>query len=59
MKCAESGDCVFDGEKVKVISFDFKKDAFQKNDELVIFGEKRWGSNIKQIMKYLVLRYAS
>lgn len=57
MKCAESGDSVIDEEKVRVISYDFKKGAFQKDNELLISGEKTWGNSLKDIGKYLTLRY--
>ena len=55
-KCAEAAGLVFDEEKVEVKSYDFKTGSFQRNDRLVIIGDKRWGTNIKQIMKYLTLR---
>jgi len=56
VRCAEAGGLVFDEEKVQVKSYDFRTDSFQRNDRLVIIGDKRWGTNIKQIMKYLTLR---
>jgi hypothetical protein len=57
--CAVSGSFVFDEEKVKVASYDFKTGAFQNDDELIIHGDKRWGSNMKHLIKYFVLRYVS
>lgn len=57
MKCAGSDGGVFDERLVKVISYDFKAKSFQKDDDLVILGARRWGSNPKAVMKYLVLRY--
>ena len=31
----------------------------QRDDELVVIGEKEWGTNPKAILKYLVLRYGA
>jgi hypothetical protein len=59
MKCAEHGGGEIDESKVDVKSWDFEKGRFQRGDELVILGEKEWGSNPKAILKYLVLRYGS
>jgi hypothetical protein len=57
MKCAESGGGIIDEGFVKVISYDFKTKSFQKDEDLVIIGERKWGNNPKAILKYLVLRY--
>lgn len=57
VKCAEAGGGMFDEKHVKVESYDFKKRLLQKDDELVIRGNKTWGYSPKAIMKYLVLRY--
>lgn len=57
LKCAKTGDFIFDEEKVQVVSYDFEAEALQKDDKLVILGDKKWGSNFKQILKYFVLRY--
>ena len=56
-KCAEAGGGIFDEKHVKVMSYDFKTKAIQKDDELVIIGDKKWGNNVKALMKYLALRY--
>ena len=56
VKCAEAGAGIFDERHVKVESYDFKKRSLQKDDELVIIGEKTWGTNPKALLKYLVLR---
>jgi hypothetical protein len=40
-----------------VKSYDFKAGQMQKDDELVVIGEKEWGRSPKQILKYLALRY--
>jgi hypothetical protein len=57
MKCAEHGGGEIDESKVAVKSWDFGKGRFQRDDELVILGEKEWGNNPKMILKYLVFRY--
>jgi hypothetical protein len=59
VKCAESGGGVFDEKYVEIKSYDFKTKALQKDTELVIIGDKKWGNNIKQIVKYFVLRFLS
>ena len=56
--CADQGGGEFDERKVAVKSYDFKTGRMQNDDELVVLGEKEWGSNPKAILKYLVLRYA-
>jgi len=57
MKCAEHGGGIFDEQLVGVKSYDFNTNSFQKDDELEIIGEKKWGTHIKTIMKYFVLKY--
>jgi len=57
VKCAESSGGVLDENRVEVKSYDFKRKAFQKNEELVISAPTHWGSNPKAILKYLLLRY--
>ena len=57
MKCTEEGAGIFDEGNVKVVSYDFEKRALQDDSELVVMGEKEWGSNPKTIMKYLLLKY--
>lgn len=57
VKCAEADAGIFDERHVKVESYDFKKRSLQKDDELVIIGEKTWGTNPKALLKYLVVRY--
>ena len=56
-KCAEAGAGVLDEKHIRVKSYDFETKALQKDDELVVLGEKTWGTNPKGILKYLVLRY--
>ncbi len=57
VKCAEHGGGVFDERYVKVESFDFETKSAQRDEDLVVHGEKTWGTNPKAIMKYLYLRY--
>jgi hypothetical protein len=57
--CADHGGGEFEERKVAVKSYDLKTGRMQKDDELVVLGEKEWGSNPKAILKYLVLRYGS
>ena len=57
--CADHGGGIFDERKVAVKSWDFSTGRFQEDDELVITGEKKWGSNPKAILKYLAMRYSS
>jgi len=57
MKCAEHGGGIFDEQFVGIKSYDPNSNSFQKDDKLEIIGEKKWGSNIKTIMKYFLLRY--
>ena len=56
-KCADEGGGIFDERFVEIISYDFKTKALQKEDDLMIIGDKSWGNNLKNILKYLVLRY--
>jgi hypothetical protein len=53
-KCAEAGGCILDESRIEVKSFDFKSQSPKK--DWLIKGEIEWGSNIKQIMKYLYFR---
>lgn len=57
VKCAEKGGGIFDEKHIAVKSYDFKTKAFQKDDNLVVIGEKDWGTHLKSILKYLVMRY--
>jgi hypothetical protein len=55
--CAEHGGGNFDESEVAVKSFDLATGRMQSDDELVVVGEKSWGTNPKAILKYLVLRF--
>jgi len=59
LKCAESGECIFDEAAVQIISYDFKKKTIQENEDLNIYGDELWGRGIKDILKYTYLRYFS
>lgn len=55
--CAEKGGGIFDEKHVAVKSYDFNTKAFQDDSNLVVIGEKKWGTNIKSLLKYLALRF--
>jgi hypothetical protein len=55
-ECAVVGGGIFDESLVAVKSYDLKEKAFQQDDDLVVIGKKDWGTNIKALLKYLVLR---
>jgi len=56
VKCAEHGGGFIDEKNVAVKSYDFKTKSFQTDDDLEIIGDTTWGSNLKTLMKYLMLR---
>jgi hypothetical protein len=56
-KCAEKDGGVFDEDYVKVMSYDLGVKRIQRDDELMITGEKTWGGKPKMVLKYLALRY--
>lgn len=56
-KCAKEGGGIFDEKYVAVKSYDFERKRFQNDSDLVIKSEKKWGNNIKSILKYLILRF--
>jgi hypothetical protein len=56
-KCADIGDWVFDESKVEIRSWDFKEKRLQDDDELVVMGERYWGSNLKALTKYAIMRW--
>ncbi len=55
--CAKVGGGIYDESKVEIVAYDFKKGDLMKDNELMIFGDKVWGSNFKLIMKYFAQRY--
>ncbi|MDF1537250.1 MAG: hypothetical protein P1S46_12325, partial [bacterium] len=55
--CADQTDDCLDESQVEVVSWDMEKDRLQENRELVVHGEKHWGSDPKQLAKYALLRY--
>jgi hypothetical protein len=57
--CAEHGGGFFDEGKVAVKSFDVRAGRLQSDDELVIAGDRQWGTDPKAILKFLLFRYGS
>ena len=57
--CAEHGGGIFDEGKVAVKSFDVRAGRLQSDDELVIAGDRQWGTDPKAILKFLLLRYGN
>ena len=55
-KCSEEGGGIFDEQYVEVKSHDFRTKTMQKDDQLVVIGEKEWGWKPKMWGKYLALR---
>jgi hypothetical protein len=56
-KCAEHGGGILDERYVAVKSYDFGTSRFQDDADLVVIGEREWGTNPKMMLKYLYLRY--
>ena len=57
LRCAEESGGVFNEKYVGIRSYDFKTKSFQSDSDLVVMGEKQWGSDVKSISKYLFMRY--
>jgi len=57
VKCAEKSSGVFDEKHVAIKSYNFKTKTLQNNGDLAVVGEKKWGGDIKSVVKYLVLRF--
>jgi hypothetical protein len=55
-KCSEQAGCILDERYVDIQSFDFFVQRLQKDDELVVVGEKTWGYDIKSLLKYFLTR---
>ena len=51
-----AGTAGFDEKYVEVKSYDFEKKGMQGDNDLVVVGEKEWGTNPRNIFKYLLLR---
>jgi len=58
-KCSEQSGCILDEQYVDIQSFDHSTARLQKDDELVVIGEKIWGNDIKSLFKYCVTRLTS
>jgi len=56
VKCAKEHGGIFDEKHAGVKSYDFKTTGFQADDELVVKGDITWGTNIKMLLKYIILR---
>ena len=58
LKCAEKSGWSFDEKHVSIKSYDFEKEKLYIDKNLVIRGDiKWWGSNIKSLTKYVMLKY--
>jgi hypothetical protein len=56
-KCSEYGGGLFDERVVQVKSYDIKSKALQKDNEFNIYGNIKWGTNLKHLSKYFYMRY--
>jgi hypothetical protein len=56
LKCAEAGGGILDEDYVEVKSYDLAAQTLQEKDEFEVVAERRWGSDPRTLMKYLVLR---
>jgi hypothetical protein len=54
--CAEKSGCVFDENRVDVVSYDILNKRSQ-NDDLPLHGEMDWGRDPKSLLKYMYLRF--
>lgn len=57
VKCSEEDGGLFDESFVDVKSFDINSNSLQQDKDLVVAGDKVWGSDAKTIVKYLFFRY--
>jgi hypothetical protein len=57
IKCSELDGGIFNEHLVGIKSFDFNSNSLQKDNELIVEGEKKWGNNLKNIIKYFVIKY--
>jgi hypothetical protein len=55
-QCAPQGEYCFDESRVGIRSFDFSKNDFQREDELIVRGEKKWGGHFRSLLKYSAFR---
>jgi hypothetical protein len=58
-RCAQCDGGILDERFVAIRSFDFQTHSFQNDDQLFISGDKNWGSNLRNIMKYLFLKFTN
>jgi len=57
--CAVHGGGIFDESKVAMVSYDYKTGRMQRNEEATVIGEKEWGTDLKALGKYLLMRYGA
>ena len=57
--CADHGGGIFDESKIALVSYDHKAGRMQGDDEAAVIGEREWGSDVKAIGKYLLMRYGA
>lgn len=57
LKCAEEGGGIFNEAQVAIQSYDFNKRRLQNDYELTLKTDKIWGTDIKSILKYFILRF--
>jgi hypothetical protein len=55
--CSNVGGGVFDERAIAVRSYDFSKGRSEENGSLVVRGHVEWGNDLKEIAKYLYLKY--
>ncbi|MCL5966421.1 MAG: hypothetical protein M1550_04300 [Deltaproteobacteria bacterium] len=56
---ASAGAGILDEQCVEIRSYDLRKRAMQSGDDLAVVGEKVWGTDLKAIAKYLLMRFAA
>jgi len=54
--CARAGDYCYDDSRIEVVSFDLAAGRFQGEGELVVRADREWGGNLRNLLKFAVLR---
>ena len=57
-KCSEEGGGVFDESHVAVVSYDYNAMDLQRSPSFVVRGQRVWGFDVKNLMKYFTSRYS-
>ena len=57
VRCAQTSGYIFDEQDVDIQAFDLSKMRLQKDDELVVTGEKFWNSDLRGLLKYIAVRH--